>query len=161
MNPLFPRQMSKRDASVLDSANAQPVVKRHIPDNAHPLEGMTKAELQAALRLGKQSFKELREIGRRLEKFSPIGREDQLDLTIETADLVMKKYPQAQIFVCYRCDHVKTSNMKAKFKTVESICGSCYDHLTRCVIPFRGLPEHQRPARCLHKVPKTYQKQYR
>ena len=121
---------------------------------------LTKAELQAALKLGKQPFKQLREIGKQLEKFPPISREGEIDLVIQMSDLSMKKYEMAQIFVCHRCDHVKTSNMKAKFRG-EALCGSCFDHVTRCVIPYRDLPDHQRPQRCIHKVPKTYQKQFR
>ena len=123
--------------------------------------GSTKSELHAALKRGNLPFKDLREIGKRLEQFSPIGREDEIDMVIEMSDITMKKYTQPQIFVCHRCDHVKTSNMKAKYKGTEPLCGSCFDHTTRCVIPYRGLPEHQRPARCIHKVPKTYQKQFR
>ena len=135
-----------------------PSVTREISE--HKTAGNTKAELQAALLKQKLSFKELKEIGKELEKFSPVGRENELDIQIMLADLSMKKYPHPQIFVCYRCDHVKTSSMKAKYLG-NPICGSCFDHVTRCVIPFRELPEHQRPARCIHKVPKTYQKQFR
>jgi len=136
-----------------------PAKKRMIPENAGPLEGMTKSELLAALKLPNQSFKDLKEIARKLEKFPPIGREGEIDGKILMTDLKLKKYDQPQVFACHRCDHTKTSNMKAKWKN-ESICGSCFDHLTRCVIPYRDLPEHQRP-KCIHKVPKTYQKQFR
>ncbi len=136
-----------------------PAKKRMIPDDAGPLEGMTKSELLAALKLPNQSFKELKEIAKKLEKFPPIGREAEIDGKILMADLKLKKYEQPQIFSCHRCDHTKTSNMKAKWRN-ENICGSCFDHLTRCVIPYRDLPEHQRP-KCIHKVPKTYQKQFR
>ena len=137
------------------------VKKRLIPENAAPLEGMTKAELQAALKLGNKSFKDLRDIAKRLERFPPISKESEIDGSMETSDLVMKKYTQPQVFCCYRCDHTKTSNMKAKYRGQESICGSCFDHLTRCVIPYKGLPDYQKPQRCIHKVPKTYQKMYR
>ena len=133
--------------------------KRFIPESAGPLDGMTKSELVAALKLPNQSFKDLKEIAKKLERFPPIGKEAQVDDKIEMADLKLKKYEHAQIFCCYRCDHTKTSNMKAKWKE-EYICGSCFDHLTRCVIPYRNLPEHQKP-KCIHKVPKTYQKQFR
>lgn len=136
-----------------------PAKKRMIPDDAGPLEGMTKSELLAALKLPNQSFKELKEIAKKLEKFPPIGREAEIDGKILMADLKLKKYEQPQIFSCHRCDHTKTSNMKAKWRN-ENICGLCFDHLTRCVIPYRDLPEHQRP-KCIHKVPKTYQKQFR
>jgi hypothetical protein len=135
--------------------------KRLIPDNAGPLEGMTKAELQAALNMGGQSFKELRDIAKKLERFPPISREDTMDGIVKADELVMKKYPQAQIFVCYRCDHVKTSKMRAKYKGKEYMCGSCFDHISRCIIPYRGLPDYQRPKQCIHKVPKTIQKMYR
>jgi hypothetical protein len=143
------------------SSNEPAPKKRLIPDNAGPLEGMTKVELQTALKMGGQSFKELKEIAKKLEKFPPVSREEQIDPFIDTADLVMKKYPQPQIFVCHRCDHVKTSNMKAKYKTKENICGSCFDHITRCIIPYKGLPEYQKPKQCIHKIPKTIQKMYR
>jgi len=134
--------------------------KRFIPDNAGALEGMTKSELQASLKLPNQSFKELKEIAKKLEKFPPISRDGEVDGRIEMADLKMKKYDHPQIFSCYRCDHTKTSNMKAKWKSEYVICGACFDHLTRCVVPYRHLPEHQKP-KCIHKVPKTYQKQFR
>ena len=137
------------------------VKKRVIIDSSNPLEGMTKVELQAALKLPNQSFKELRDIAKKLEKYPPISREGEVDAIVEMADLVMKKYPQPQIFCCYRCDHTKTSNMKAKFKGKETVCGSCFDHLTRCVIPYKGLPAHQKPEKCIHKVPRTIQKQFR
>ena len=138
-----------------------PVKKRYIDDNAPPLEGMTKGELQAALKMSGQSLKELKEIANQLEKFPRVSRNDEIDPFVTNADLVMKKYPQPQVFSCYRCDHTKTSNMKAKFRSKEYICGSCYDHLTRCVIPYRDLPEHQRQKQCINKIPKTIQKQYR
>ena len=122
---------------------------------------MTKIELQAALKLPNQSFKELKDIAKQLERYPPISREGDIDGFAVMADLVMKKYPAPQIFSCYRCDHTKTSNMKAKYRGKEIICGSCFDHLTRCIIPYRDLPDHQNPRQCVHKVPKTYQKQYR
>lgn len=136
--------------------------KRVIPDNANPLEGMTKAELQAALHLPNQTFKDLREIAKKLERYPPISKEAEIDPSVDMADLVMKKYTQPQIFSCHRCDHTKTSNMKAKFKGGKQyICGSCFDHLTRCVIPYKGLPAHQKPEKCIHKVPRSIQKQFR
>ena len=135
--------------------------KRFIADDAAPLEGMTKSELQAALKLGNQSLKELKDIAAQLERFPRISRNDQIDPFATMSDLVMKKYPQPQVFVCHRCDHARTSNMKAKFRGKEYICGSCFDHLTRCVIPYRDLPDHQRPKQCIHKTPKSIQKQYR
>ena len=134
-------------------------VKRVIPENAAPLEGMTKVELQAALKLPNQSIKELRDIAKRLDRYPPVPRE--IDHVVLLADLVMKKYNQPQFFACHRCDHTKTSNMKAKWKGEHAMCGSCFDHLTRCVIPYRDLPEHQKPKQCIHKVPKSYQKQFR
>jgi len=138
--------------------------KRLIAEDAKPLEGMTKAELQAALNLPNQSFKELREIAKKLERYPPISRESEVDASVEMADLVMKKYSQPQIFCCFRCDHTKTSNMKAKWRSSNKpqvICGSCFDHLTRCVIPYKGLPAHQKPEKCIHKVPRSIQKQFR
>ena len=138
-----------------------PVKKRFIPEDAAPLEGMTKTELQAALRMSGQSMKDLKDIAKRLEQFPPSGRQDEIDPFVKMADLVMKKYPQAQVFSCYRCDHTRTSNMKAKYKGKEAICGSCFDHLTRCIIPYRDLPDYQRPKQCIHKIPRTIQKQYR
>jgi hypothetical protein len=134
--------------------------KRFIPADAHPLEGMTKSELQAALKLPGQSLKELKDIAKRLERFPPISRESEIDDRIEMLDIKMKKYGDVQIFSCYRCDHTKISNMKAKWKGEYVICGACFDHLTRCIIPYRQLPEHQRP-KCIHKVPKQYLKEYR
>jgi hypothetical protein len=137
------------------------VKKRFIPENSAPLEGMTKGELQAALKMSGQSLKELKDIAAQLEKFPPISRSDEIDPFVKAAELVMKKYPQPQVFSCYRCDHTKISNMKAKFRGKENICGACFDHITRCIIPYRELPDHQRPKQCIHKIPKTIQKQYR
>ena len=160
------RRMSERkrplESGSVSSGWTQPEVKKRlIPENAAPLHGMTKGELQAALKLPNQSFKELKEIAKQLERYPPINREDEIDPFASMSDLRMKKYPQPQIFTCFRCDHTKTSNMKAKYREKELICGSCFDHLTRCVIPYKDLPAHQKPRQCIHKVPKGIQKQYR
>lgn len=138
-----------------------PPKKRLIPENASSLAGMTKAELQAALLLPDQSFKELREIAKKLEQYPPVNREANVDAFVETSDLVMKKYNSPQVFTCFRCDHTKISDIKAKWRGDKFICHSCHDHLTRCVIPYKDLPDHQKPKRCIHKVPKSYQKEFR
>jgi hypothetical protein len=157
-----PSESLKRN---LPSTSSEPITqeakRRFMPDNAAPLEGMTKAELQAALKMSNQSFKELKEIAKQLEQYPTTSRAAGIDPFVTASELVMKKYPQPQIFTCHRCDHTKTSNMKAKFRSKENICGSCFDHLTRCVIPYRDLPDHQRPKQCVHKIPKTIQKQFR
>ena len=159
--PLPPSSSSASRPPPPPSAPPPEAKKRFIPDDAAPLEGMTKAELQAALKMSGQSLKELRDIAKQLEQFPRIGREAEIDPYVKDADLVMKKYPQPLVFSCYRCDHTKTSNMKAKYRGKENICGSCFDHMTRCIIPYRDLPDYQRPKQCIHKIPKTIQKQYR
>jgi hypothetical protein len=159
--PSMPPIRKAGDSIVKPEHSIPAARKRFIDDNAPPLEGMTKSELQAALKISGQSLKELKEIASQLERFPRVTRNEEIDPYVTITDLVMKKYPQPQVFSCYRCDHTKTSNMKAKYRTKENICGSCFDHLTRCVIPYRDLPDHQRPKQCVHKIPKTIQKQYR
>jgi hypothetical protein len=155
-----PDPSRKRPSSEF-SRPPSPPRKRVIPENASALAGMTKSELQAALLLPDQSFKELRDIAKKLEQYSAVNREGQIDPYITAAEIVLKKYPQPQVFSCFRCDHTKISNMKAKWRKDKLICHSCHDHLTRCIVPYKDLPDHQKPKKCIHQVPKSYQKEFR
>ncbi len=158
--------MEKRPQSSAGSALASNKRKREVSDNVGAWDGMTKSELLEALKITNANssapFKDKNEIIKRLNKFPAVSKADQLDSQLEAADLIMKDYkPKAQAFVCYRCDKAKISTMKGRWKNDKLLCTCCFDHITRCVIPYRNVPEYQRPERCVHQVPKAYQKQYR
>eukprot|EP00916_Digyalum_oweni_P023746 GHVL01039366.1.p1 GENE.GHVL01039366.1~~GHVL01039366.1.p1 ORF type:complete len:151 (+),score=16.32 GHVL01039366.1:46-453(+) len=110
-----------------------------------------------------QTFKDKNSILKALRNFDPCPKFDEVDNNVETSDIVLKKYSQPQSFVCFRCDIPKMSNMKAKWQLtgnpVRNICGACFDHVTRCVIAYRGVPEHHLRTKCMHHIPKSYKRQ--
>eukprot|EP01066_Platyproteum_vivax_P009158 Platyproteum_vivax@DN4001_c0_g1_i1.p1 len=108
------------------------------------------------------TFKEKNAIMKALKNFDPNPKHEEVDNAAESKDMVLKKYAQAQCFLCYRCDHIKMSNMKCKWSSpsgVHNVCGACFDHVTRCVIAFRDVPDHQKPKRCIHYIPKCFKRE--
>eukprot|EP01067_Filipodium_phascolosomae_P005375 Filipodium_phascolosomae@DN3458_c0_g1_i1.p1 len=122
----------------------------------------SKAQLIDDLKVA-QTFKEKNSILKALKNFDANPRVEEVDNAAELKDISLKKYAHPQCFICYRCDHAKMSNMKAKWKlndnVFKSICGSCFDHVTRCVIAYRDVPEHQKPKRCIHYIPKCFKRE--
>ena len=169
----------KRSKNLFDETSnrlsTDPVSKKeheNIPsETMKSVAAFNKAELIAALERGDRPFKEKNEIVKRLCQFPTVSKANDIDPLVKGEHISMKQFKTPQAFYCPRCDRAKISTMKASLITTPgmglsgskdiSVCGSCYDHLTRCVIPYRGMPEYQKPEKCIHQVPRGYQKKFR
>jgi tetratricopeptide (TPR) repeat protein len=128
------------------------------PDGRKKFKEMSKSELISAFETSSY-FKEKNELKKILEEF-PADPLPEDDLRFTKENVTMKEWPTPQAFQCIRCDRPKISTMKGSFEGKNALCNSCHDHLTRCVIPYRNNLD-KKPERCMHQVPKGYQKQYR
>jgi tetratricopeptide (TPR) repeat protein len=125
-----------------------------------PISAMNRTQLIEAL-YSSGPFKEKNEIVKRLQMYPANPLSEKIDDGIQASELVMKQYKTPQAFLCHRCDRAKISSHKVRLQEKHDLCGSCYDHLIRCVIAFRSVPEYQRPEKCIHEIPRSYQKKYR
>ena len=151
----------KRPASPADDSEEPTAKRAYLAEK--PVSAMNKAELLVAISEEARPFKDKNEIVKRLNVFPAIKREEG-DGVVVLNDLSIKQLKSPVAFHCFRCDKAKISTMRGSYKMKtgdKPVCHSCYDHLVRCVIPNRDLPAYQRPEKCVHQVPRGYQKVYR
>ncbi len=150
----------------LPSAEPQP----RQPQAAQPQSAGQKRKLDETEKTRAELIEELyaagpmkikNELVKRLNEFPASKNFETIDSAALARDLEPLSKTGPFAFLCARCDKAKISALLGTWKKENFLCHACLDHLTRCVLPVRDLPPHLRPEKCIHQVPKGYQKLYR
>ena len=156
--PARPSESSRMPPSTTASPMSQASVKRKL-DSVRS-DSATRLDLIAEL-YASGPMKVKNELIRRLNEFPSTKQSEIVDPQTLAEDLAPLSKPAPFAFLCMRCDKAKISTLLATWRKEQWLCHACYDHLSRCVVPYRDLPVHLRPEKCIHQVPRGYQKKFR